>query len=63
MSKIHARFCLRHCRLDTEARLLTNDELRTIVQEEVAADQREGRTSTTLVQARRRPRPRSVRSF
>ncbi len=40
------------CRLDTEAKLLTNDELRGVLCEEAAADQREGRTSTSIVQAR-----------
>ena len=39
------------CRLDTEAKLLTNDELRAVLAEEVAACQREGQVPTHLKQA------------
>lgn len=36
--------------LDAEAKLLTNDELRTVLQEEVTATQQEGHVSASIVQ-------------
>lgn len=37
-------------RLDAEAKLLTNDELRAVLQEEVTAAQQEGHISASIVQ-------------
>lgn len=38
------------CRLDTQARLLTKDEVRAVLQEEVAAAQQEGSIAGPAVQ-------------
>lgn len=44
------------CRLDTQARLLTKDEVRLVLQEEVAAAQQEGSIAAPTVQVTSQPR-------